>query len=151
MIPIGLMVALQHFQGRPPHTISPIDLKLNTPVLLNVFYKKASWTSKVCLLDFPPCWIVWKTHFWHLLLNSTSDCYQTFCGSLLEQDHLKLSKACWYLMSFLRYWPMNFKGAWLGTSIELTPQLLGPSSRNWQNMFIGVPETFPESFVQIDH
>ena len=43
---------------------------------------------------------------------------------------------------------MNFKGAWLSTSIDLTPQLLGPFSPNLQDMFMGVPETSSESFVQ---
>ena len=45
----------------------------------------------------------------------------------------------------------TLKGRGLAHRLDLTPQLLGQSSQNLQNMFIGVPETSPESFFQIDY
>ncbi len=43
---------IQHLKGHAPHTVSPIDLKLDTQVQLMVLYKKASWTIKVRHIGF---------------------------------------------------------------------------------------------------
>ena len=40
-----------HFwEGHAPHTLSLIDLKLDTQVQLNMLYKKANWSMKLRLL-----------------------------------------------------------------------------------------------------
>ncbi len=77
------------------YAMSPIYRKLH----LSSPYKSASRAPKPSAwLHFPPFWICWKTHFWHLLPTwwvwQLTHFLWIIFGPSLSNKH----RACWYLI-----------------------------------------------------